>query len=191
MTGEAPETTPQRNRLVTSLSTELIERVLLPYLPASRLVQSAQLDRPRQTRMPESNDPDSWLRLDAQCAVTTPCYIEDTGHFNAVELNITYNQMLYLCLAETLRLGLIPKPAWDLEDFFKSQLPNVLIVDYQARFRRPMTSARYQSWLQIESIRVQGQRNRVRLQTRCAASNDGNDANEAQVSILLVDWPSA
>jgi len=191
MTGEAPETLSQPNRLVSSLSSELIERVLQPYLPASRFVQSARLDRPRHARLPQSDDPDSWLRLDVQCAIDAPCYIEATGHFNAVELNITYNQMIYLCLAEALRLRLFPQPAWSLEDFFKAQLPHVLIVDYQARFRRPMMSARYSSWLMIESVQARPKRNLLLLKTRCAATDDGNDKNEAQVSIALVDWPSA
>lgn len=191
MTGEAPETVSQPNRLISTLSNELLERVLRPYLPAGRLIQSARLERPRHARLPQTNDPDSWLRLDSQCAVAAPCYIEATGHFNAIELNLTYNQMLYLCLAEALRLDLFPKPAWSFEHFFKAQLPNVLIVDYQARFRRQMMSARYQSWLMIESIQVRPQRSLVLLKTRCAASNDCNDANEAQVIIALTDWPSA
>ncbi len=54
-----------------------------------------------------------------------------------------------------------------------------------------MMSARYQSWLMIESIQVRPQRSLVLLKTRCAASNDCNDANEAQVIIALTDWPSA
>lgn len=191
MTGEAPETVSQPNRLISSLSPDLIQRVLQPYLPASRFVQSARLDRPRQQRLPQSDDPDSWLRLDVDCVIDQPCYIEATGHFNAVELNITYNQMIYLCLAEALRLELLPQPAWSFEEFFEHQLPDVLIVDYQARFKRPMQSARYKAWMMIESVQVRPRRKMMLLKTRCAATDDGNDKNEAQVSIALAHWPSA
>jgi len=200
MSGEVPERvtadaprpgTGIGNRIVSPVPDDIRQRVLKPYLPVSRYVTSAQFERPRVAVLPASNRPETWLRLDAECAIKDPCYIESTGHFNAVELNITYNQMIYLCLAEISRLGAVPKPLWSLEDFFQAQLPNVLITDYQAQFRRQMNSARYSSWLMIESFEVKPRRNLALLKTRCAASNDGNDANEARVNIALVDWPSA
>lgn len=190
MTAPAPTSDSQPDRIVTAIAEDLRERVLRPYLPVSRYVRRARLARPQSPGVPRSNAPESWLRLDADCAIQAPCYIESTGHFNAVELNITYNQMLYLCLAESMRLGLFGEPAWTLEQFFQAQLPNVLITDYQAKFRRPMTSAKFTSWFMLESVQVNPQRNMATLKTRCAASNGGVDANEAHVTVALVDWPT-
>ena len=190
MTSAARTPDPQPERVVSAIADDLRERVLRPYLPVSRYVRRARLERPMHSALPRSNAPASWLRLDADCTIQAPCYIESTGHFNAVELNITYNQMLYLCLAESMRLGLFGKPAWSLEQFFQAQLPNVLITDYQAKFRRPMTSAKFSSWFMLESVQVNTKRRRAMLKTRCGASNDGTDANEAHVTVALVDWPT-
>ncbi|MGW6540873.1 FcoT family thioesterase [Streptomyces sp. NPDC055051] len=35
--------------------------------------------------------------------IPEPCYIDDTGHFNAVEFNICYNQLAYYTLAAMIR----------------------------------------------------------------------------------------
>ncbi|HEX5054260.1 MAG TPA: FcoT family thioesterase [Planctomycetota bacterium] len=182
---------PQPARLVSQVDEALRQRVLRPYLPHCRYVQKARLSHGSERRLPQSSDPDSWLRLDAECGIDDVCYIEATGHFNAVELNITYNQMLYLCLADSLRRGLLPAPAWSLDDFFRHQLPDVLIAEYSARFRRPMQSHRFRCWMAIESVLLRPHRNMALMKTRCGGSNDGVDACEAQVTIALVDWPSA
>ena len=172
------------------LSEGTLKRVLAPYLPDCRYVKSALLV-PNNGQRPKHDAPATWLRLEAECAIESSCYIESTGHFNAVELNITYNQLLYLCLAESLRLGLLPQPAWSFDDFFRHQLPNVLIGDYRSRFRRPMQSRYYTAWLEITAAQARDQRNLMRLKTRCGCTDSDRDACEAEVTIALLGWPSA
>jgi hypothetical protein len=187
MTGPAPEASPVR----APIEAPLLQRVLTPYLPHSRYVQRATFAAETPGAEPDPADRATWLRVDADCGIDASCYIESTGHYNAVELNITYNQMLYLGLAEALRRELLPQPGWSFDDFFRHQLPNVLIADYQARFRRPMTSKAYRGWMAITQVQRHAHRNMLLLKTRAGCSNQGDDACEARVTIALLDWPAA
>ncbi len=72
------------------------------------------------------------------------CYIDDTGHFNAVEFNICYNQLIYYLIAKSVQEGLLPAMrGWTLDDFWRSQLPDVLITDFSSRFKRTMRGKRF------------------------------------------------
>lgn len=192
MTGALPH--PAAARVEAPLARSLTELVLRPYLPHCRYVHTARLTRPAAPRLPTQGDPASWLRLDAECGIDASCYIESTGHFNAVELNITYNQMLYLCVAAALQQRALPAPAWSFDEFLHHQLPDVLIADYQARFRQPMRSHRYRGWVEVTAAIARPQRNLVLLKTRSGCSDgdrNGPDACEATVTIAMVHWPSA
>lgn len=192
MTAPTPESA--KSRVAVPLDVALLDRVLRPYLPHCRYVRAARFEHAGSACTPTAGDPSSWLRLDAQCGIEQSCYIESTGHFNAVELNITYNQMLYLCLAAALRANVLPPPAWSYDEFLRRQLPDVLIADYQARFRRPMRSSRYRGWVEIRSVLARPQRGLLLLKTHSGCAEDGPggpDACEAQVTIALVSWPAA
>jgi FcoT-like thioesterase domain len=57
------------------------------------------------------------------------CYIDDTGHFNAVEFNICFNQLAYVAFAKCIDEGLVPELAFlDFAAFQRGQLPSWLIV---------------------------------------------------------------
>jgi hypothetical protein len=72
------------------------------------------------------------------------CYIDDTGHLNAVEVNICYNQMLYFAVAESVRDRLHPVFAgWTMDDYWRRRLPDVLISRLTSRFHRPIGSRRF------------------------------------------------
>ena len=183
---------PQDGALAHPMDAALQQRVLAPYRDVARYVHRAALSRRTGAGSPRLADPTTWIRLDAECGFTAPCYIDATGHFNAVELNITYNQMLYLALAETVRQRLLPELRhWSLDDFFRAQLPDVLIGDYHAHFRSPMKSARYTGWFCFTDVRPRPARKMLLLQTR-AGCHDGNGGEcSADVRIALVNWQPA
>lgn len=191
--GPSPAPAPEQpTRLAVTLSQELCARVLAPYKPHCRYVHRAELSHARDGRTPQPDDPGSWIRLDAECGITEPCYIEATGHFNAVEYNITYNQMLYLGLAELTRLRLLPELRnWNLDDFFRHQLPDVLIANYNARFRRPMKSQAFRGWVAFCGVTTRPQRNLLMVSTRSGCSTAAGGSCEAEVTIALVNWQSA
>jgi FcoT-like thioesterase domain len=62
-------------------------------------------------------------------SIGNSCYIEDTGHFNAVEFNICFNQLAYVAFAKCIDEALVPELAFlDFDGFQRGQLPSWLIV---------------------------------------------------------------
>ena len=136
----------------TPITAALLQRVLKPYRDNCHYVQTATLQASGEPGGPRREAPDSWITIDGTCSIPVSCYIDDTGHFNAVELNITYNQLLYTALAAAARDRLIPELPWDLGAFFRHQLPDVLILDYQAKFPRPLDARAFRARFQIREV---------------------------------------
>jgi hypothetical protein len=174
------------------IADDLRERVLAPYKPHCRYVQAAELTHPGDLRAPVDGEPESWIRLDARCGIEHSCYIDDTGHFNAVEFNITYNQMIYLCLAQTVASRLLPgRGGWDAEEFFRRQLLDVLIVDYHARFRRPMHSRSFQGFVAITGVNLRREKQMLLVQTRCGCKGTPDGEATGEVTLALMNWRPA
>jgi hypothetical protein len=87
---------------------------------------------------------DGQVRGQAELAIGESCYIDDTGHLNAVEVNIAYNQMLYYVIATAVRDGLEPVfSGWTMEEYWKRRLPDILITKLLSRFRWPVNPRRF------------------------------------------------
>ncbi|OYN76044.1 FcoT family thioesterase [Mycolicibacterium sphagni] len=120
------------------------------------------------------------------------CYIEETGHFNAVEFIISYNQLIYYTLAASVRDHLIPElSSWTMDDYWQRQLPSVLISKMSTRFRQPINSRSYRGVLTITDIEFR-QRSRplLALQTTIEFSDDGVGSAVGELEIVLVDLPT-
>jgi len=94
-------------------------------------------------------------RLSTACALEIPesCYIDDTGHFNSVEFNICYNQMLYYTVAKAVREKIMePFSLWTEDDFWERQLKDFLITDFRSAFRSSMRGRYFQGELEISDI---------------------------------------
>jgi hypothetical protein len=81
------------------------------------------------------------------------CYIDDTGHFNSVEFNICYNQLIYYLIAKSVQEGLLPAlRGWTLDDFWRSQLPDILITSFSSSFKRKMQARRFFGSVSLEDV---------------------------------------
>jgi hypothetical protein len=128
----------------TELSREFIARILRPYKPHCRYVLAARVTgaqaapasaAPVATR--SRSDGSVLCTIESELAIPESCYIDDTGHLNTVEVNICYNQMLYLLLAQGIAQRLIPAlDDMDLAHFERRYLPDVLIHRIQGSFKR-------------------------------------------------------
>ncbi|MEU7208899.1 MULTISPECIES: (2E)-enoyl-ACP glycyltransferase [Streptomyces] len=121
---------------------ELLARVLAPYKAHCKYLKSAEV-----------------TALDglaaARCAFAIPesCYIDDTGHLNSVEVNIAYNQMMYYLVAKSVQERLLSGfEAWTLEDFWRHQLPDILIARFASNFRRPVNPRDFQGEMEFRSV---------------------------------------
>ncbi|MFC0598088.1 (2E)-enoyl-ACP glycyltransferase [Streptomyces palmae] len=121
---------------------ELLPQVLRPYKAHCKYLQSAVVGT------------DSGL-VTARCELAIPesCYIDDTGHLNAVEVNISYNQMMYYTVAKAVKEGLLEAFAdWTLEDYWRHQLPDILIARFSGNYRRAINARSFFGELTFLSV---------------------------------------
>ena len=82
-------------------------------------------------------------------------YIRSTGHFNAAELTICFNQIAYSAFAPAILNEQIPEfRGWSIEDYFDHQLPSMLIKDMSARFKRPVNAQQFSARLLCTGFEV-------------------------------------
>ncbi|MEV0294823.1 FcoT family thioesterase [Nocardia sp. NPDC050710] len=123
--------------------------------------------------------------------IAEPCYIDDTGHFNAVEFNISFNQIFYYTLAAAIRDRLIPELAnWTLDDYWERQLPAILITRFDSRYRRPIGSRAYTAELTIGRVEF---RNRTRplfaVQSHIEFTDAAAGCASGDIEVVLLDPP--
>jgi hypothetical protein len=122
----------------------LLQQVLKPYRLNCQYLKSAVVkvtDRPGEAG-----------RVSASCEFEIPesCYIDDTGHFNSVEFNICYNQMMYYVIAKAVKERLLePLSSWSMDDYWSRQLADFLITDFRSAFRRAMRNGKFSGEIQI------------------------------------------
>jgi hypothetical protein len=128
-------------------------------------------------------------------AIGESCYIADTGHFNAVECNICYNQLGYYLLAICIDRRLFPSlEAWTLADFWQRQLSDVLIYGFNSRFRRLINPRDFQGTVTFEEPRLvtrPGKAPLMYMQTSLAFWDDRGGAADGSVKIALTNPPVA
>jgi hypothetical protein len=140
---------------------ELRERVLRPYREHCQYLRSIEV-RPREDSVTATGE----------FTVAESYYIDSTGHFNAVEYNICYNQAAYYLLAQSVRHQLLPAfDGWTIDDFWKRQLADVLIVEYSVTFAQQINPRAFsgeltfgRSWTQAATPTTPAL---VAIETRC------------------------
>ncbi|MFJ9134922.1 FcoT family thioesterase [Streptomyces sp. NPDC102256] len=121
---------------------ELLARVLVPYKEHSKYLKSAEVTAAAGL-------------ASARCAfaIEESCYIDDTGHLNSVEVNIAYNQMMYYLVAKSVQEGLLTGfEDWTLDDFWRHQLPDILIARFASNFRRPVNPRQFTGEMEFRSV---------------------------------------
>lgn len=82
-------------------------------------------------------------------------YIRSTGHFNAVELVLCFNQLAYSAFAPAVLKGEIAAlRGWSIDDYFNHQLPSMLIKTTASRFRRPIDAHKFSARLLCKDFEV-------------------------------------
>ena len=121
----------------------LLERFLSPYKPDCQYLKHAQFYYP-----PDGLDKKSLGFIKGDFAIEESCYIDDTGHFNSVEINICYNKIFYVLIANMLQNHLLMKMSdWDLEIYKRRQLSDFLITRFSSTFRKPVDARAFQVML--------------------------------------------
>ncbi|WP_327693508.1 (2E)-enoyl-ACP glycyltransferase [Streptomyces sp. NBC_00459] len=120
----------------------LLAQVLAPYKDHCKYLRSAVV-----------TETDGRASVRCEFAIPESCYIDDTGHLNSVEVNICYNQMMYYLVAKSVQEGLGSGfRSWTLDDFWKHQLPDILIARFAASFRRPVNPREFSGEMEFRSV---------------------------------------
>lgn len=117
-------------------------------------------------------------------------YIRSTGHFNAVELVLCFNQLAYSAFAPAVRNGQIDGfRGWSLDDYFANQLSSMLIRATSSRYRRQINAQKFSARLTCSDIEVV-ERSWRYLKVPCAiefSDDDGGSAfGEFELAVLNI-----
>lgn len=145
-------------RLPLDISDAFLADVLKPYRPNARYLRSAQLTHFRDKTSLQTGGKDAGLVTGTgKFSIPSSCYIDDTGHFNAVEFNICYNQLAYVlfgkCLeADILKNLRLEKGNVSFADFKRHQLSSMVIVSIESRYYKRLKSDDFQAEFTINRI---------------------------------------
>lgn len=160
----------------------LLDSVLTPYKLDCRYLKQAIV---------EVGGPDGTVAtIRGELGIPHSCYIDDTGHFNSVEFNICYNQLVYVLMAQLVVSEVTPYfAAMSLGEYLERQLPDVLIHDFSSKFKRPLDMRRFGGRV---TIRTTAKRSRfLFVRTECEFADDAGGAARGDVTLAIVDRPAA
>lgn len=174
------------------ISPSLLARTLAPYKPTetdylreARLVQQCDLSE-------ESPDDTPIATVAGKFRIPNSCYIQSTGHFNAVEYLICFNQLAYTAIGQLISENVLATlPASRISEecreelqkltiarFFDKQLSSMLILNTETRFNRMINAQDFSGEWRLKSLVFR--KNLLFAQTSCAFSDacggsaDGN-----------------
>jgi hypothetical protein len=90
------------------------------------------------------------IRGRAQFSIPDSCYIDATGHFNAVEFILCFNQLAYVYGAYLAGRGLLPGSN-NIGEFKSKQLAGMLIKELESRFYRPIDSRSFEGEVRVDA----------------------------------------
>jgi hypothetical protein len=133
------------------ISPDLLARVLLPYRHNCKYLQRIWIEYLPIGGEIDRDLSESSIAVEGDMSIGESCYIDSTGHFNAVEFQICANQLLYTMGAECVRRRLLDAfSPMDLEGYFERQLPNVLITNVTSTFRRVLSPRRFRGRAELD-----------------------------------------
>jgi hypothetical protein len=173
-------------RTVFADDCELRSRVMRVYLPHCRYLKTAVLEAPAELGGPAA------LTVTGRFEIGDSCYIDNTGHFNAVEFNICYNQLAYYLIAKAVKERLLPVfGAWEMDDFWRHQLPNILITDFHSIFKRQMRAKRFSGSVTLTAAQKLEKSERwdplVVLRTVCRFWDETGGSSRGEVKLAITD----
>ena len=159
---------------------------LRPYRANAKYLKSAQITQVQDPDRSAKGVP--ILTAAGRFAIAESCYIDDTGHFNAVEFNICYNQLAYVMFGKCFETGIVPKLRFLTHGEYKRhQLQSCFIASLESRFSKQLKSDDFRGELVLNKLSWAGG---VLFCFTTIAFSDAEGA-KAQGSIVLAFNPPA
>lgn len=156
-----------------------IDRVLTPYRLHCQYLKRAFV---------EFDGPRDWptMTMRGEFAIAESCYIDDTGHFNAVEFNICYNQLAYVHLAYCIEHKLLPALAtFDADSFRAKQLSHFLIANINSSYHTPVNPREFFGTVRVKSARPTPKF--AILKTECEFHDAGEGRADGEVKLVVLN----
>ena len=171
------------------MSVDQVTNIVLPEQFVKEVCSPYKVDYLKRVeihRPTEESAPIDHVIARGEFSIPEPVYIEDTGHFNAVEFNMCYNMLVYNLIAWSVDNNMIPELAHvDFADFKKRQLSDILILELSSRYRKPITSARFFGEITIKE--VFRKRSIVFLRTHAKFANASSGDAEGDVLLAYIN----
>jgi hypothetical protein len=160
----APRAAPHKAK---NIATAFLDKILSPYQPTGTdYLRSARV---LQILSPDDDAGDKSepiITTEGRFSIPSSCYIQSTGHFNAVEFLICFNQLAYTTfghlIAERTLVTLPDDRAssacreqlkrLSLEMYFDKQLSSMFILKTASRFKRVIDASDFQCKLTVDSV---------------------------------------
>jgi hypothetical protein len=162
---------------------ELLSDVLRPYArPRTQYLKSATVSVSGESAGAEG-----------RFSIPFPCYIDDTGHLNSVEVNICFNQLMYYLIAKCVQeQALAAFEDWTMADYWAKQLPDILIARFESRFKRPIDSSSFSGEVSFAEFSRTNRSRPVQLVDMPWRFWDAEGGHaEGEVRMALVDPPGS
>lgn len=144
------------------VSQDIIQRLLDPYFPSCRYLKGAVLDS------------DDRLGIRGEFSIPSSCYVEGTGHFNAVEFVMCFNQLTYVLFGAAVDRGLAPElKVKTLDEFVDVQLTNSYITRSKMSFRKVIDPKEFNGSIYVNKKRVIRNNNFYSVDVNFSDSNGG------------------
>ncbi len=136
---------------------------------------------------------DGIITATGEFTIADSCYIDDTGHFNAVEFTICFNQLFYATVAEGIRSQLHPAlNEWTLDEYWQRRLPDVLIHKSSSTYKRPINPRAFSGEVRFDEISTRMlQRGMLTIETSARFWDDSGGAATGNVRLALVNVPES
>jgi hypothetical protein len=163
---------------------DLVQSILLPYRAACRYLRNMWIDF--------YGDSDATTGAvgggvvgRGLFSIPESFYIDDTGHFNAVEFNLCYNQIGYVYLAYCADHKLIPTMSnVDLAYYRRQQLGGLLITRFSSSFHSRMNASKF--WGEISLPRTDERKRLWLLDTHIRYWDDGDGHSDGDVLLAFL-----
>lgn len=163
---------------VVDIDDSFMNKVLKPYYSHSRYLKRAWFQQS------ESLEPQG-LIMNGEFAIPESCYIDDTGHFNAVEYNICFNQICYVHMAHCIKNVLIPELSdYNMGTFFEKQLPNVLIAKLTSSYQSQMNAKHFYGTYGINTIKKTSKCTFIKTYCHFYDDENGKSTGEVMLAVL-------
>jgi hypothetical protein len=128
-----------------------LARVLIPYRDNCKYLKQCAMEYVPVGGNVTADESEASITAIGELSIPESCYIDSTGHFNAVEFQICANQLMYTMGMEVTRRRILRAFAsMNVEGYYERQLPNVLITNVTCAFRKVMNPRRFRGRLQLD-----------------------------------------